>query len=180
MALFNPISRVEWLPADLLVPNDWNPNHVLSPELKLIKLSMMEQGWIQPILVNREGDGYEIIDGFHRSTLCKTDKDVAQLSVLDGHPPGYVPAAILDLGVADRMMLTVRINRAKGTHQASLMHELVKTLIVEHEVPPAELAKKIGGTEHEIQTLLMEDVFQKLDIKSHTYSQAWRPRMKGE
>lgn len=170
----HPIQNVQWLDVDALVPNDWNPNRVLSPELKLIKLSLMTQGWIQPVLVNREGDGYEIIDGFHRSSLTKTDAEVRAMT------EGRVPAAVLNLTVPERMMLTVRINRAKGTHQASLMHDLVKALIVEHEVPVDVLAKAIGATKHEIDTLMLDDVFAKLDVANHEYSRAWRPRMKGE
>ncbi len=174
-----PINNIQWLDVDLLEANGWNPNHVLAPEMKLIKTSLMATGWLQPILVSREvgEDGevtYQIIDGYHRSTLCKTDADVRAMT------GGRVPCAVLNLTIAERMMLTVRINRAKGTHQAFRMHELVRALVIDHAVPIATVCKSIGATEHEVNTLMMENVFMKLDTANHAYTEAWRPKKRGE
>lgn len=170
-----PINRVQWIHTDNLRSNAWNPNHVLGPEFVLIKKSLMTNGWIQPVLVSEEVDAatgetyYEIIDGFHRSTMTKIDKEVAAMT------DGRVPAAVLKLSVAERMMLTVRINRAKGSHQASLMHNLIKGLVEDHGVSIDDVCAGIGASPHEVERLMMENVFVKLDIENHTYSQAWRP-----
>jgi len=188
-----PINNIRWIHTDDLRSNSWNPNHVLGPEFKLIKHSLLTNGWIQPVLVSEEVEHasdcavhnepaspagpcdcapttyYEIIDGFHRSTMTKIDKDVAAMS------GGRVPAAVLKLSVAERMMLTVRINRAKGSHQASLMHTLIKGLVEDHGVPIEEVCAGIGADRHEIERLMMDNVFVKLDIENHAYSQAWRP-----
>lgn len=169
-----PINNVRWIHTDDLRSNAWNPNHVLGPEFVLIKKSLMTNGWIQPVLVSEEVDGdgktyYEIIDGFHRSTMTKIDAEVAAMT------GGRVPAAVLRLSVAERMMLTVRINRAKGSHQASLMHKLIKGLIEDHGVSIDEVCAGIGASPHEVERLMMDNVFVKLDIENHTYSQAWRP-----
>ena len=59
-----PITNVEWIEVDQLNANDYNPNVVLNKELKLLELSLMTNGWIQPILINKDKT---IIDGFHRS-----------------------------------------------------------------------------------------------------------------
>lgn len=170
-----PISNVRWVHTDDLRSNAWNPNHVLGPEFKLIKHSLLTNGWIQPVLVSEEIDAetgktyFEIIDGFHRSTLTKIDEEVAAMT------GGQVPCAVLSLSVADRMMLTVRINRAKGSHQASLMHKLIKGLVEEQGLTVEQVCAGIGATRHEIERLMMDNVFVKLDIENHSYSKAWRP-----
>ena len=77
-----PISKVEWVKATELNANDYNPNHVAPVELKLLKVSLIEDGWTQPVVI-RENN--EIVDGFHRWTLCSKDKDVSKMT--DGHVP---------------------------------------------------------------------------------------------
>ena len=91
-----PISNVEWIDVELLEANDYNPNVVFTNELKLLKFSLLRQGWIQPVLVCRNNDRYTIIDGFHRSSLVKTDKEVNEFT------NGKVPVVILDINVAER------------------------------------------------------------------------------
>lgn len=169
-----PIDSIEWIDTDLLEANDYNPNVVIGPEWRLLKLSLLKQGWIQPVLVVRTEDGrYRIVDGFHRSTMCKTDKDVAAMT------GGKVPCAVLDIDEAERKMLTVRINRAKGTHQAVKMGDLVKALVKDHGIPVEEVCAGIGASKAEIELLLMEDVFEKKGTADHVYSRAWQPRDKG-
>jgi len=163
----HPIDKITWLSVNQLRSNDYNPNVVLTAELKLLKLSMLQQGWIQPILVSPDGD---IIDGFHRYSLCKTDKEVYAMT------GGKVPCSVLDLDRSERMMLTVRINRAKGNHIALKMHELVSELHHSLGLELQVIAKGIGASKHEVETLLMENVFQKKEVTKHAYSKAWYPK----
>jgi len=170
----HPINNIEWIDTDLLDANDYNPNVVIAPEFKLLKLSLLKQGWIQPVLVvlGRDADGspngrYTIVDGFHRSTLCKTDEEVrAQFGT-------KVPCAVLDISEAERKMLTVRINRAKGTHMAVKMHELVVSLVNDHGISVKQLCDEFGADRQEIELLLQDNVFKRMDIASYPYSRAW-------
>ena len=166
----NPIDNIVWLDIFELNPNDYNPNVVYNKELKSLELSLVTNGWIQPILVNKEGDEYVIIDGFHRYSLAKTSKKLL------ARDKGRVPCAVLELNEAERMLLTIRINRAKGSHIACKMSEIIKTLVEKHSMPIDKIMKGIGGTKDEIDLLLMDDVFKKLDIQNHKYSKAWYPR----
>jgi len=164
----HPIDNIQWIETDLLEANGWNPNVVLGPEFQLIKFSLLKQGWIQPVLVAALLEGrYQIIDGFHRSTLAKTDKDIIEAFGT------CIPCAVLDIDEAERKMLTVRINRAKGSHQAFLMGDLVKSLVRDHEIPIPELCRQLGAEKTEIELLLQEDVFAKMDVASMPYSRAW-------
>jgi len=115
-----PISNIEWIDVDELNANDYNPNVVFTKEKELLKFSIIKNGWIQPILTTEENI---IIDGFHRATLAKTDKEVKKLT------NSKVPVVRMKLSEPERMLLTIRINRAKGSHIAVKMGDIIKKLI---------------------------------------------------
>jgi ParB-like chromosome segregation protein Spo0J len=166
----HPIDNVVWLGTELLDANDYNPNVVISPEMRLLKTSLLRSGWIQPILVAKRADRFTIIDGFHRATLAKADDEVRAMT------GGKVPCCVMELSEPERMMLTVRINRAKGSHVAVKMHELVSALIAKHHVPVEEVCRGIGASKHEVELLAQENVFKTKDIENHAYSRAWTPK----
>ena len=166
-----PISRVVWKDVDDLSANDYNPNVVYSPELRLLRFSLLRQGWIQPVLVSADGT---IIDGFHRASLVKTDREVRALT------KGRVPCVVMDLDEADRKLLTIRINRAKGSHVALKMADIVKDLVNTHGLSLDEICTQIGATRDEVDLLLMENVFKAKGIDERTpFSRAWIPAVKG-
>ncbi len=165
--LNSPIMRIEWRRADSLTANAYNPNYVLNPELTLLERSLMVSGWIQPCLITPAGT---IIDGFHRVQISR---DSPRLVAKYG---GFVACAVLDVSEAEAKMLTVRMNRAKGTHGALLMSQLVHSLIDEHGCDPAEVAVEIGATADEVALLYQESVFTAKNIKDYRYSKAWIPK----
>ena len=104
-----PIDNIVWREAAELKANDYNPNVVFNNELKLLERSVMLTGWVQPILI--DGDD-NIIDGFHRWSLSKESKRLKKKF------KGKVPCAIIDVPRHKAMVMTIRMNRAKGTHVA--------------------------------------------------------------
>ena len=72
------------------------------------------------------------------------------------------------------MLLTIRINRAKGNHVAIKMHDIIKTLIDTHNVTEEYIIKSIGATKDEVNLLYKDGVFDALNIKEHKYSRAWK------
>ena len=62
----DPLDNIQWLDAKSLEGNDYNPNAVFSPELKLLERSILATGWVQPVLISKDNI---IIDGFHRWSL---------------------------------------------------------------------------------------------------------------
>lgn len=162
-----PISTVTWVDVDKLTANDYNPNVVFTKEMELLKFSILRQGWIQPILVTQD---FVIIDGFHRATLCKADEEVRALT------DGKVPVVIMDLSEPERMLLTIRINRAKGSHIAVKMSDIIKTLVNEYGIPVKEICNEIGATKDEVDLLMMDNIFKKYNIDDNSkYSNAWVP-----
>lgn len=166
-SMVHPVNNVVWINVNTLIANDYNPNNVQPQEMRLLKHSIMISGWIQPILVTQE---HVIIDGFHRATLVKSDSEVRGLT------NSKVPVVVMDLTEPERMLLTIRINRAKGTHIAFKMANVVKALINDYGMDTEEIQRAIGATAAEVDLLLYKDVFAKMDIENHTYSNAWFPK----
>lgn len=163
---YDPINAVEWLDADTLSANAWNPNVVFNPELKLLERSILLTGWVQPVLVAKD---LMIIDGFHRWRLSLESKALMKKY------QGRLPCCILEIGQAQAMILTVRMNRAKGTHTALKMSSLVKALIDDHGMDRQQLAAEIGATSQEIDLLYQDGVFTAKKIDQYKYSKAWYP-----
>lgn len=119
-----PVDFVRWVPADTVRSNDYNPNVVAPPEMELLRLSIMADGYTQPIVTNAdgEGDGRTVIDGFHRNRVGKECADVRS------RVRGYLPVVQIKSERADRsdmIAATIRHNRARGKHKISAMSEIV-------------------------------------------------------
>lgn len=167
----DPVDNIVWLQASELVANDYNPNHVDRRELRLLERSIMKTGWIQPLLISRDNI---IIDGFHRWGLARHSE------LLQQRYGGRVPCAILDVSPAEAMAITVRINRAKGTHAAVEMSALVHRLVNEYAWDEQEVALEIGATLDEVQLLLQDNIFKARNIAEYQYSRAWVPEETGK
>ena len=161
-----PVHNIVYRHVDQLLANDYNPNIVFDQELKLLEFSLLKTGWIQPVLISNENI---IIDGFHRYYLSKTSK-----GLIDKYH-GYLPCAILAQNEAERMMMTIRINRAKGSHIAVSMSKIIRSLHDEYNISLKEIGENIGAIPGEIELLYKADIFKKLDIQKHKYSKAWYP-----
>lgn len=120
-----PVDFVRWAPAADVVANDYNPNSVAPPEMELLRISIMADGYTQPIVANVEGDQVVVVDGFHRNRVGKECKDVvARLK-------GYLPVVQIRsdrVDTADRIASTIRHNRARGKHRVEAMSDIVLDL----------------------------------------------------
>ena len=150
-----PINRITWLQRDLIDANDYNPNHVAPPEMRLLRRSILADGWLFPILVcppaptDVTDKSHVIVDGYHRWKVSG-DKDVYALT------GGYVPCIVLPIAMdrAHRMAMTVRMNRAKGTHHVRGMAHIVGEMAVALGVTPEEVIANLGMDGEEFQRLL--------------------------
>lgn len=166
----DPIARIEWVDAATLHANGWNPNRVFKKEFELLELSLLSLGWIQPVLASTGG---QIIDGFHRWRLSQDS------SAVYGRYGGMLPVARLDVDEPTAMAITVRINRAKGTHTAVKMSELVHIIVNEHGWAKERLAQEIGAHLNEIELLLQDNIFTKRKVSQWGLSEAWYPTPNG-
>lgn len=162
----DPVDAIEWVHARELDPNHWNPNVVFTKEMQLLERSIIERGWVFPIVCNVNNI---IIDGFHRWNLALSSKTLLQRYAEE------VPVTKLDIPNDEAMIMTVQMNRAKGTHVAVRMSNLVQRLAVEYGKSIDDIAKDIGGTREEVRLLVAGDVFVARDLGNYKYSRAWIP-----
>lgn len=120
-----PVDCVQWIKNTEVQANDYNPNTVAPPEMKLLELSIQEDGYTQPIVSWQRDDTYEVIDGFHRHRVGKESK------VIQKRINGYLPLVVINKDrseKSDRMASTIRHNRARGKHGVDSMSDIVVEL----------------------------------------------------
>ena len=72
----SPVYNVRAIPIEKIQANDYNPNVVAPPEMKLLELSIWEDGFTMPCVCyyDEEEDNYILVDGYHRYQVLKTSK----------------------------------------------------------------------------------------------------------
>jgi ParB-like chromosome segregation protein Spo0J len=159
----HPVSHVQWIVAELVVANDYNPNSVAPPEMELLRLSIASDGYTQPIVTWLRDDGlYEVVDGFHRH---KVGKEIGL---------SHLPVVVINRdrqGKGDRMASTIRHNRARGKHSVTAMGEIVMEL-VRRNWSDSKIARELGMDADEVlrlkQTTGLAEMFA-----DQEFSQAW-------
>jgi ParB-like chromosome segregation protein Spo0J len=136
-----PLSDINWIHRDLLIPNDYNPNSMGKLELALLSTSIAEDGWTQPIVATRD---YIIVDGFHRWTVSLEARIFNQTN-------GLVPVVFIDGHKEALKMATIRHNRARGTHGIAAMAEIVADLSTLYTTK--QLAELLGMSKEEVTRL---------------------------
>lgn len=162
-----PLSRITWIHRDELKPNNYNPNKVAPPELKLLKISIQEDGWTQPIVANAD---MTIVDGFHRWTVSG-HKEIFALT------DGLVPVVVLNpTDENQKRMATIRHNRARGTHGVLEMSDIV-TDMVNNGLSGEEIMERLMMEKDEVVRLLFKAGIPKSQIfEEKEFSNAWQPK----
>jgi ParB-like chromosome segregation protein Spo0J len=121
-----PVDCVIWVKSDRIRANDYNPNSVAPPEMKLLEHSITEDGYTQPVVSwETETKNFEVIDGFHRTRVAKESKTVRERVY------GYIPITVANehrVDKGDRIAATIRHNRARGKHRVDAMSDIVLEL----------------------------------------------------
>jgi|SRR5690606_19257375 len=170
-----PVDLVLWVKNTVVEANDYNPNSVAPPEMELLKLSIVSDGYTQPIVTMPTGDKREVIDGYHRHRVGKEDSEV-QSRVL-----GYLPVVTINSDrqdKADRMAATVRHNRARGKHAVEAMSDIVVHL-KKRKWSDAKIAKHLGMDAEEVLRLTQITGLAEL-FQNHEFSQAWEAEISTE
>lgn len=160
-----PVSKVVWVKRDSLRANDYNPNHVAVPELKLLKTSILADGWTQPIVARPDG---EIVDGFHRWTIA-ADPEIAALT------GGLVPVVYVEPDPANQMASTVRHNRARGSHHVLRMASIVRAMIDQHGMTEAQVQEMMGMEAEEVLRLYDRGGMPDL-LGDNEFGKGWVPK----
>lgn len=165
----SPVYQIYSIPLEKIQPNDYNPNNVAPPEMKLLYESIKNDGYTMPIVCyhNKEEDNYIIVDGFHRYRIMKEYLDIYE------REGGMLPVSIIDKPIDQRIASTIRHNRARGSHNVDLMSNIVKEL---HELGRSDawIAKHLGMDRDEILRLKQITGLAAL-FKDYSFGQAWEP-----
>lgn len=73
----SPVYGVKAVPVERIRANSYNPNVTAPPEMRLLELSIWEDGYTMPCVcyyIEKE-DVYELVDGYHRYKVMMTSPE---------------------------------------------------------------------------------------------------------
>lgn len=167
-----PVDFVRWVLAENLQANDYNPNNVASPEMRLLQLSIMQDGYTQPIVAWPVAEGvHEVIDGFHRNRVGR------EVGAVKKRTMGRLPISVINserTSKEDRIAATIRHNRARGKHSVDAMSDIVVDL-ARRNWSNEKIATELGMEPDEVLRLRqvsgLADLFADCE-----FSEAWEAR----
>ena len=157
-----PVLNVKMVDINKVEANDYNPNKVAPPEMRLLRHSIEEDGYTQPIVAyyDKERDMYTVVDGFHRYRCAKEYFHLKE-----------IPIVTINKDLENRMASTIRHNRARGTHQITDMSHIVLTL-TEKGWTEKEISKHLGMELDEIVRLKQITGLKEM-FANHKFSKSW-------
>ena len=149
---------VEYVSVDAISPNTWNPNRQSEHDFELLCSSMREDGFTQPIIVQR--DSKQIVDGEHRWRAANA--------------LGYteIPVVFTDMTPEQARISTLRHNRARGSEDIELAAQVLRDL---QALGAIEHAQDSLGLDDEELNRLLEDVDISEALAAEEFSPAWVP-----
>ncbi len=165
-----PVDCVLWVKNDTIHANDYNPNSVAPPEMELLRLSISNDGYTQPIVsMDNENGTREVIDGYHRHRVGKECEDIQE------RVQGYLPIVTIrssQKSKEDRIASTIRHNRARGKHRIEAMSDIVLDL-KKRNWNDKKIAKELGMDADEVLRLGQITGLAEL-FKDKDFNEAWK------
>lgn len=163
-----PVDCVLWVPAETVEANDYNPNKVAPPEMRLLEHSIREDGYTQPIVTWQNDGTREVVDGFHRCRVGRECKEVRKRTL------GLLPVTTINTdreSRPDRISATIRHNRARGKHQVAAMSEIVVELS-RRNWSDERIGKELGMEPDEVLRLKQISGLAEM-FADREFSEAW-------
>jgi len=171
-----PVDCVLWVKNDTVHANDYNPNSVAPPEMELLRKSISNDGYTQPIVSMKNSDETrEVIDGFHRNRVGKECKDI------QSRVHGYLPVVTIresQKDINNRVASTIRHNRARGKHKVESMSDIVVDL-KKRNWSDEKISKELGMDRDEVLRLCQISGLTELFLDKE-FSQAWIPELEDD
>ena len=163
----SPVYNVQAVHLDKIRANSYNPNAVAPPEMKLLELSIWEDGFTMPVVCYYlpDEDIYEIVDGYHRYTTLKTSDRIRE------RENSMIPVVVIEKDLSNRMASTIRHNRARGSHSIELMSSIVSDL-VQSGMSDGWILRHIGMDKDELLRLKQITGLAAL-FENKEFSEAW-------
>ncbi len=163
-----PVDCVLWVKAESMQANDYNPNSVAPPEMKLLERSIEADGYTQPIVTWNNSGTREVVDGFHRNRVGRECKKIK------ARIHGYLPVTTINedrQGRNDRIAATIRHNRARGKHKVEAMSDIVLEL-ARRNWNDEKIAKELGMDPDEVLRLKQITGLAEM-FADREFSEAW-------
>jgi len=163
-----PVDCVLWVQNDDVQANDYNPNAVAPPEMKLLERSIEADGFTQPIVTFPINGHREVVDGFHRNLVGKNSKMVNE------RLRGYLPVTTIRgdrQSRSDRIASTIRHNRARGQHVVTDMSEIVVELS-RRNWSDTKIGRELGMEPDEVLRLKQISGLAEM-FANNEFSEAW-------
>lgn len=145
----------------------WGATSILRPEKMLLRLSMVEHGWLQPLIVRASDD--RIIDGYQRYIISiDEEKFVKKYGKL-------IPVIYQDVDEIEAIVMHIRLNRARGSVNSYALSRAVKRIIASGKYEEDDLSNLFLMHDDEIDLLLSDGLLKKKNWQKYEYSRAWVP-----
>ena len=150
----------------LKIPS-WGATSILRPEKMLLRMSMIEHGWLQPLVVKSSDN--TIIDGYQRYLISINEE-----KFLKKHGSS-IPVLYQDVDEIEAMVMHVRLNRAKGSVNSYALSRLVKRIVASSKYDESDLGNVLLMHDDEIDLLMSDGLLKKKNWQKYEYSRAWVP-----
>lgn len=155
--------EVVYAPIGSITPNEYNPNRQNSHDFDLLLKSMREDGFTQPIVVQRNTN--QIVDGEHRWRAAR------ELGLEN------IPVVYVDMTPEQMRIATLRHNRARGSEDIELAASVLKDL---QELGAIEWAADSLNMDDAELDKLLNDFSAPEDLAGEEFSEAWAPTGSGD
>lgn len=139
------IHKPELVLATKINPAAYNPRKIKPREFEALKASIRQNGFVEPLVVRREG--MELIGGHQRL------RALLDLWKEEGKKPEKVPCTVLDLDARKAKMLNIALNRIMGEFDDPKLAMVIDAIVKEAALTEAEVVS-IGMKETEISHYL--------------------------
>jgi ParB/RepB/Spo0J family partition protein len=150
--------NIVYVGIDSITPNEYNPNRQSEHDFDLLKKSMSEDGFTQPIIVHEPTK--RIVDGEHR---WRASRDL-----------GYeqIPVVFVNMTEEQMRIATLRHNRARGDEDIELTAQVLRDL---QELGALDWAQdSLQMSDDEINRMI-EDVDVPEALAGDEFNEAWEP-----
>lgn len=163
-----PVDCVIWVRQETVEANGYNPNVMATAEKKLLRHSIVMDGFTQPIVTTSQNNRNIVVDGFHRYLTSKSSLTLKE------RLHGYLPITHVSTTHQEQRELiaaTIRHNRARGKHQINAMCDIVRDLY-RLGWSDQQIGTELGMSPDEVLRLKQINGLAEL-FADEEYSQAW-------
>lgn len=145
MAADGPAFDVQSIPVAAVDYEEGNPNEMSAAAMEALRSDIRENGFIQPVVVRRDGDRFRMVDGQHRHEI------VAEL--------GYatIPAVVIEADDDEGVMRLLTTNKLRGEFVPVKFALMLADLA--ERIPEEEITRRLG-----METAEMRDALKLADF----------------